>query len=827
MTPNFRMGFKLSGTDAHIYLAFRFHGNFYHSYRGDTPDELGFGKDIRILRHILQTLDDLNACGIPVCGTWDFENLFSLQEIIPAHSPDLLAALQRRAQQGHDEFHLMSYNNGLVSAHDAREFEAAIRRGISNPQGSGLRDLFGDAFYPMVRPQEMMFTPVHLQLYPACGIHAISLFYSALPFNGFSNFLPLLSAHQRYNPLTLTYPGLAHTMTLMPCYNTGDLADHLTLRRWVKQMRRAQLQMEQPHDLLLLIDMDADDEFWAGFDIPLLKGRFSTISGLRGLVENVADLEYVRFTTPGRYLETHPPLQTVIIGQDTADGSFDGLSSWAEKWSNHQVWTLLERARLREWQTCHLSGNSPPASIQQLLNESFETRLRLLSTTHFGMSAPIMNRAREQTAFALAHHALKTAEQAFAQSAQPPSHATFCLFDYPRGLSTEHVLYETHPSKGLIRLRLDDAVSEPFALRTLMGIPIPSAVWNRELFFVDRFAPGEMRMYHIEAGRPPHLPARPVRANQESLENEFLCLTFDLQGHPVHFTRNGEEFATGHFLRSGVTYAGQTYQVTRWETVESKAPGIVGWVRQTGRLTLKGGHPVEYQRELLLAAGLPYLYVSMRVTYPPTPHAGYSKEKARRLGRTWDSRWQEVRPCEIHPALFGALRVWKHNYFGHVSTYALDYGRFSSNRVLDSVNNHVTCGWVAVSDGMRGLLTAYTVDTLGGMAFCPMRTRADQTGLRVAMNPFGSYWGRQYRYDTADTGLGRFLAIALSAADHINPYAPSYNGQRQQFQLLLAPYSGDAPPVEVQKDALAFAYPYGHLEQAGHTSTTNTSTAII
>ena len=37
-----------------IYLAFRFHGNFYHSYRGDTPDELGFGKDIRIIRHILR-----------------------------------------------------------------------------------------------------------------------------------------------------------------------------------------------------------------------------------------------------------------------------------------------------------------------------------------------------------------------------------------------------------------------------------------------------------------------------------------------------------------------------------------------------------------------------------------------------------------------------------------------------------------------------------------------------------------------------------------------------------------------------------------------------
>ena len=47
-----------------IYIAFRFHGNFYHSYRGDTPDELGFGKDIRIIRHLIDTLDDLNQRGI-------------------------------------------------------------------------------------------------------------------------------------------------------------------------------------------------------------------------------------------------------------------------------------------------------------------------------------------------------------------------------------------------------------------------------------------------------------------------------------------------------------------------------------------------------------------------------------------------------------------------------------------------------------------------------------------------------------------------------------------------------------------------------------------
>ena len=123
----------------------------------------------------------------------------------------------------------------------------------------------------------------------------------------------------------------------MPCYNTGDLADHLTLRRWVKQLRHQQLTLENAPDLLLLIDMDADDEFWVGLDVPVLSGRFSTISGLKGLVEDVAGLDYVEFTTPGRYLENHSPLRSISFGQDTADGSFDGLSSWTEKWSNHAL----------------------------------------------------------------------------------------------------------------------------------------------------------------------------------------------------------------------------------------------------------------------------------------------------------------------------------------------------------------------------------------------------------------------------------------------------------------------------------------------------------
>ena len=74
--------------DYKIHIAFGFHVNCYHSYRGDTNDEQGFGSDLRIIRKIIETLDRLNREGIPVKGTWDSENFFSLEQI-PVHKPSL------------------------------------------------------------------------------------------------------------------------------------------------------------------------------------------------------------------------------------------------------------------------------------------------------------------------------------------------------------------------------------------------------------------------------------------------------------------------------------------------------------------------------------------------------------------------------------------------------------------------------------------------------------------------------------------------------------------------------------------------------------------
>ncbi len=131
---------------------------FYHSYRGDTPDELGFGKDIRIIRSILDDLDALNREGIRVRGTWDVENYYSLQRIMPEHCPDIIRRIRERVDSGLDEIEMMSWNNGIVSACNEEELQLVIARTISNTEGSGLADLFG-RWTPVLRPRNVCIPP--------------------------------------------------------------------------------------------------------------------------------------------------------------------------------------------------------------------------------------------------------------------------------------------------------------------------------------------------------------------------------------------------------------------------------------------------------------------------------------------------------------------------------------------------------------------------------------------------------------------------------------------------------------------------------------------
>jgi hypothetical protein len=57
---------SVASTPHKVHITFGFHVNLYHSFRGDTNDENGFGQDIRVIRHILRQLDKFNRQGVPV-----------------------------------------------------------------------------------------------------------------------------------------------------------------------------------------------------------------------------------------------------------------------------------------------------------------------------------------------------------------------------------------------------------------------------------------------------------------------------------------------------------------------------------------------------------------------------------------------------------------------------------------------------------------------------------------------------------------------------------------------------------------------------------------
>lgn len=811
-----------------ISLAFRFHVNFYHSYRGDSLDERGIGKDIRVIRSILDDLDALNAAGIPVCGTWDIENYYSLETYLPRHAPDIVERIRSRVAAGRDEIELMSYNNGIVSAHTTEEFERAIEWAIHNPAGSGIADVF-DRWAPIVRPQECMVTPSHIASYRAVGVEAISIYYSALPFNAFSTFVPPLPFEQRYNPVTLTVDGFEDSITLLPAYNHGDIADHWgSLKRWLRALRRHQLRLGRSgersrpaaddnesaladggwaRDLLLVIDMDADDEFWSGLEWPIVPRLFPAFGGLARMVRTVADLPYLRFVRPYDYLGAHEPVGTVVINRDTADGSYDGYASWAEKWSNTELWTRINAAR-RSAEAARRGEGSEEAA--RLLDNATTARLLAMSTTHFGLASPVMNRERLRHAYEWADRVRDTAKEALAAAfADPPSGANTgatLLFDaeidrLERGRGALVTLDSAQFAASSSAGTLGGTALSALTARRVFGCDVVQGVFNPERSVTTLDAARGVEATGAAGGH--HL-----RTSSTAITNGLLevCRVDDrgvevlVDGRAVFAHPIGCPWVRyGSRIRKAVTVAVE---------VRENADGALAELRLDGRIDLGVG-VVEWSHLYTVAEGLPYLFVDVEIEYPPTPGRGFDRSKAKNLDREWDGRWREIAPCELVPALSATpevpITVWKHNFQDAVSFYRFDQHRFSANRTVASSNNQITDGWVAVTDGSSGLIVAQSAAYQNSFAFCPMRVRTARGSQQVRLNPFGTYHGAQLRYPTAVTGLGRRMALAT--ADQLDSYAPSFAGRRSRFSLMVAPYTGDRPPESLQRDALLFAGP--------------------
>lgn len=751
-----------------IYLAFRFHVNFYHSYRGDTPDELGYGKDIRIIRGILDDLDKLNSEGTMVCGTWDIENYYSLEKYIPMSAPDITERIKNRVDKGIDAVELMSYNNGLVSAETKEEFIKNIEWSISNPERSGLKDIFGE-YEKIVRPQECMYTPSHLKLYKKCGVDAISIYYSSHPFNGFSSFVPKLSFQQKYNPMILKSKSSDESMILIPAYNHGDIADwKLSIRQWVKDIRREQIKNNED-DALLLIDMDADDSFWAGMDIPIVTNLLASFDGLYRLARSVADMPYVEFTTPGRYLDEHPPKSEIYIEQDTADGSFDGLSSWSEKWINTQFWSEINRVRQKsDFIESFYAKEEIPNNVSKELDACLKQRILSHSTTHFGLASPVMNKTRIETAQDIITKAKTHCDNALNFSAA----------------------YE-EIEKGVVH--------SPASKNPVLG---RIEYEGKVLYFIkEKFNTLESIIKENNKKKLIN-----IDATNNSIANGIAKAVFSQDEVSLYI--NGKQINAQDYPRTLATYSSKKRKPTQISAEVKVLANDIASLDVSGIVNIGRSKYINWTHRYIVAGESPYIYVEVEVQYPETKHKGYSRKFAQSLGRSWDARWEEVMPFEISPRNVGRdenqLSIIKHNYSNEISSYKLDYHTFSKNRNLDSFNNHITNGFVGVSDGDKSIYLAQSCDLDNSFAFCPMRLKTSRKGVQtISLNPFGTYYGKQLKYETAKTGIGKIMALQM--AEHLKSYAPSYNGKTTHFMLMIASEKTREISQDLKSDLMAFS----------------------
>lgn len=756
-----------------IHIAYGFHVNCYHSYRGDTNNNLGFGSDIRIIRKILDTLTEFNEQGIPVKGTWDTENFFSLQKILPEYAPDIIEKMKERVDKYGDENIIMGYNNGALSAMTEDEFCESINLAITNPDGSGLEDIFGTC-EKIVRPQEVMFTPSQVSLYNKLGIKALCLYYSCVPFDAFRTIIPKLSDEEAFNPLTYTYNG--ESMTIIPTYSNSDVCDAGCLRAWVKDLRSKQESGEINNDLFLFINMDADAIFWETIDMGKMTGKIANTDGIHGLVKEVADLPYVVFDTPGGYIKNHKPIGKIEFTHDTADGNFTGYASWSEKPFNRQIWTRIERAR----------AMSKITSKQDKLSPSFKNRVLLLSTTHFGLATPVLNIQREKTALELSDKVITDELSAIKDTKKITIHninnsLLQCVqVEIKEKISDiSSLVVNSKHLEDFVAIATDDECKSAFLMLKFKQ--------NKSKYELEISFDGEK--------------TKPQLKNL--LETKRMQIMFTPSGQIAFAQIDGKKIGDYDFLQSYITYGKNKYEFKNTSMTPLPIAGNGYGISVKGEIHLpkeikSGNYCFDFFTTPLSYA----IFVRTTVKYPYTAETTSISTENSALGRYSDMQWKETVPFQITPKFTGDVSVIKRNFMDDVSSFRTQSFPEcdEKNQKVDSFNHQLTGGFVGLYDENVGIIVANSRQVLSSMAHCPMRLEKDKT---VRMNPYGTYYGKQrHHFSRAkDQILDTYTLVAAQGKS----IAPSYNGSQETAIFGLYPMSKDGLSIDERSDICAFA----------------------
>jgi hypothetical protein len=831
-------------TDHKVYVSFGFHTNLYHSFRIDTNDEAGFGKDIRVIRNTIDILDSYNEKGVPVQAVWDIENLFSLQETLPEYAPDIIEDIQRRVNEGKDEVIIMSYNNGLTSAFNEEEFDISVEKAIRNEHNSGVEDIF-KKWTPIVRPQEMMATQGNFNLYKKHGIDAIALYYSAIPFDAMRVFIRELSLEEAHNPLTYKDPNTKEEIVVIPCYNIGDLIENVSLRRWVRQLHREQLRGNIKRDVLIFINFDADDEFWYGYDFPSYLSWLPNTGGLGQVIDSVDELDYVEFTTVGEYLKNNDPAGEICFGQDTADGSFCGYTSWTEKSYSHEYWTEVDKdRRIHNYidELYKLLGKPIPAEVQTNLEGSMEKRVRLQSTTNFGMATPFLARARERVVEGIIEEKNNYSDKAEKKAKEDARTYMSNTASLPDISHTKEII-DTY-----IILNTNDETEVENRGRFLTFIIRDVDFWDKQYslyneadkeircYFVGYRETDTEGTYEVKLYVPPETELKdgiyslvispnqdkttssPVKAEKQDdktvLTNGIVTVNISKSGKVSEVLYKGEKQLDENSITPMINYNNNIHRPEEFKVniLDEGTYGVASIELETMfELPVENLIPGGTTYRLTLIEDVPYLFVDGIITYPNTERKDVIKAEMPSLIRKVDDSWIEVAPIELHfthkANLDRPFKVLKENYLGVEASYEIDYHRHSKRNLnIANINNHITPEYAALTNGYKGIAVGMDTAVMSNFAFCPMKQSYDKSKKRfsIKLNPFGTYYGEQYYPPTWGHRQG-FRSSFLTGQQYSSS-ASTYNGVRQSYSLMLTFFDGDSIPEEIKSDLSSFAH---------------------
>lgn len=742
--------------DYKVYVAFGFHVNCYHSYRGDSNDAFGFGNDIKIIRDEIKVLDEFNKDGVDVKGTWDFENAYSLEKILPEYAKDIISDVKRRTIENDDENILMGYDNGAMSAMSDAEFKANIDKALNNEKKSGLIDCFTMA-RKIIRPQEVMFSPAQMDIYKQCGIEALCLYNCCVPFDAMRSIIKPMSEEMMYNYVTYKYED--KTLTVLPTYCQSDLMDIGSLSLLALRLHKLQQVGSIKNDCFIFINIDADSFLWEPLPVPNFMKKWPNMGGLKGLIEEVKDYDFVKFTTPGKYLDTHKPVGEITFGHDVADGNFTGYSSWSEKPFNRMIWTRLERARLRS----QLKGKEEES-------ESFNDRISLLSTTHFGLASPVLNIDREKAALDISSRCNKE----------------------DRILEKETTLKD---SITIHTLNNDSLINVQLTLKEGMYKDVQEIILSSNtissytIFKIDEYEDKSIKTINLlalaKSKEKEHLLSfsKGESKTQENMyKNYDVIYDQDLKKIKISYKKK-----TLALLSSYIKYDKKIYNFTTPEESQLPLSGTGNGITYKGEIHLpneiKGG---SYEFSFITVDYLDGVILLSKVNYPYTSEADAISSNASSLGRFSDKRWDSVVPYELSFTLNEKAVLKKRAFNQKFSEYPLSSFKDADkeNIHIDSINQQLSGGYLEIEDDASGIILSHSRQLSGSMAHNPISLTYADNSFEVKVNPYGHYFGKQRHYPSECGGL--ITTTYNLTMPQATSLAPSYNGAKETTLQLIA-----------------------------------------